>query len=73
MDPFGRFRGIGPSLWDEDPNSKFQNPNKLQLPTPKLKKRVFYDLILSHWVIDLLDMIWLLVPACSRQGIWLLI
>jgi len=33
------------------PNPKFQDPNKLQLPIPKLTKRLSRDLILCRLVI----------------------
>jgi hypothetical protein len=54
----------------EIPNPKFQNPNKLQRPIPKLIRKLSYDLILYHLVIGQLNIICCL-PA-GRQGIWLL-
>jgi hypothetical protein len=50
----------------EIPNPKFQNPNKLQLPIPKLMRRLFHDLILRHLAIGLLDIIgyYLSIGAC---------
>jgi hypothetical protein len=45
----------------EIPNPKFQNPNKLQYPIPKLMKKLSHDLILCHLVIGQLNIIWGLV------------
>jgi hypothetical protein len=64
----------------EIPNPKFKNPNKLQLPIPKLIRKLSYGLILYHLVIGQLNIIWgwvlayLRLPAGrqGRQGIWLL-
>ncbi len=47
--------------------AKFQNPNKLQYPIPKLMKKLSHDLILCHLVIGQLNIIWLL-PAPYRSG-----
>jgi hypothetical protein len=42
----------------EIPNPKFKNPNKLQLPIPKLIRKLSYGLILYHLVIGQLNIIW---------------
>jgi hypothetical protein len=43
-------------------NPEFQISNKLKLPIPKLMKRVFYDLVLCHWVIGY----YLVIGACLQ-------
>ncbi len=52
----------------EIPNPKFQNPNKLLHPIPKLMKKFSHNLISCHLVIGQLNIIRGLV-----LGVWLLI